>query len=309
MAKVNNIENEQLPNKVDKVEGKGLSTNDFTNNHKTNLERLETNIKNLGHFDTEENATNYLKTLSICADIKIIHAYLTYGDENNFNSIIMIQNVYGNTTKQILFNKNRVTHRNIYFTNNERTEIRSVDGLQYLFCDRLKWSISSNKYLTSQLGSVFDTTTDPIPIATKTADGLMSKEDKVKLDNIGTLEISTGLIFDSGDNKLTVNYGDGLEVVDNKLKIKKGIYSGFEFSDGCLNISTGAGITVDYYGGVRVLAGDGITTDTGYVSIKQGKGITTEYGTIDVRHDDSLEVNSDNALRIRTGYSSGLAMD
>lgn len=125
----------------------------------------------------------------------------------------------------------------------------------------------------------------------------------------GTLEISTGLIFDSGDNRLTVNYGDGLGIVDNKLTIKKGRYSGFNFIDGYLNLSTGEGININEYGEVSVLAGNGITADTGYVSVKQGKGITTEYGTVDVRHDDSLEVSADNTLRVRMGNSSGLTMD
>ena len=37
---------DSLANKVDKVEGKGLSTNDFTNNYKSKLDALNQNLSN-----------------------------------------------------------------------------------------------------------------------------------------------------------------------------------------------------------------------------------------------------------------------
>ena len=177
--------NGELNKKVDKITGKGLSTNDFTNNYKTNLDTLSESIKNLGYFNTEAEAINYLKTLPICADTKIIHAHLTYGDENNPSTITMIQNIKDSWCRQILFRDDKVQQRAIYFTNSERTEIRGVEDLQYLFGDRLKWDNNAHKYLLSQYGDTWNEQyTDPIPIVSTTTNGLMSKEDKVNLDDV-----------------------------------------------------------------------------------------------------------------------------
>lgn len=156
------------------------------NNNET-VTSLTTSIKNLGHYDTEADAINYLKTLPICADTKIIHAHLTYGDKNNPNTITVIQNVTYSWTRQVLFRGDKVQQRAIYFTNNERTEIRMVEDLQPLFGDRLKWDSNAHKYILSQFGADFNADyTDPIPTASSTSDGLISKEDKVNLDDTST---------------------------------------------------------------------------------------------------------------------------
>lgn len=153
----------------------------------TDLDTLTTSIKNLGHFNTEADAINYLKTLPICADTKIIHAHLTYGNENNPSTITMIQNIKDSWTRQILFRDDKVQQRAIYFTNSERTEIRGTEDLQYLFGDRLKWDNNSHKYLLSQYGDTWNEQyTDPIPMVSTTTNGLMSKEDKVKLEDLNS---------------------------------------------------------------------------------------------------------------------------
>lgn len=74
----------------------------------TNLDTLTTSIKNLGHFNTEADAINYLNTLPICADTKIIHAHLTYGNENKPSTITMIQNIKDSWTRQILFKDDKI---------------------------------------------------------------------------------------------------------------------------------------------------------------------------------------------------------
>ena len=151
---------------------------------KTKLDTLTTSIKDLGHFNTEADALNYLKTLPICADTKIIHAHLTYGDKNHPNTITLIQNVTNSWTRQVLFKKNKIQQRAIYFTNDERTKIYGVEDLQPLFGDRLKWDNNTHKYILSQFNDNFNGPyTDPIPMVSTTTDGLMSKEDKVTYDN------------------------------------------------------------------------------------------------------------------------------
>lgn len=193
-----------LSKKVDAVTGKGLSTNDFTNNYKASLESLATNIRDLGHYNTEADAINYLKTLPICADTKIIHAHLTYGDKNNPNTITLIQNVTASWTRQVLFRGDKVQQRAIYFTNNERTEIRMIEDLQPLFGDRLKWDSNTHKYLLCQFGDTFNEQyTEPISMASSTTDGLISKEDKVKLDDVSTYNYIGTLNSWNGITKLT----------------------------------------------------------------------------------------------------------
>lgn len=176
-----------LDKKVDAVAGKGLSANDFTNGHKKFLEELLCNIRNLGHYDTEADAINYLKTLLICADTKIIHAHLTYGNKNNPNTITLIQNVTASWTRQVLFRGDKIQQRAIYFTNDERTEIRMAEDLQPLFGDRLKWDNNAHKYILSQFNDNFNGQyTDPIPMVSTTTDGLMSKEDKGILNDLNS---------------------------------------------------------------------------------------------------------------------------
>ena len=172
----------------------------------TNLDTLTTSIKNLGHFNTEADAINYLKTLPICADTKIIHAHLTYGNENNPSTITMIQNIKDSWTRQILFRDDKVQQRAIYFTNSERTEIRGTEDLQYLFGDRLKWDNNSHKYLLSQYGDTWNEQyTDPIPMVSTTTNGLMSKEDKVKLEDLNSWNYIGILSSWNGIAKLTTD--------------------------------------------------------------------------------------------------------
>lgn len=58
----------QVNNKVDKVDGKGLSTNDFTNNYKTNLDKLINRSHNAYESLTEIGITTFPTTMRIIAD-------------------------------------------------------------------------------------------------------------------------------------------------------------------------------------------------------------------------------------------------
>lgn len=174
----------KLKTKVDKVNGKDLSTNDFTNSYKTGLENLLTYAKDLGNYDTEENALNALKDISICGNKDIVHVHLTYGD---YATITMFQSIENDYCRQIIFNKSKVFQRAIYFTDSNRTTINYVEDWSFLFGDRLMWDEINHKYVLSQFGNKFNTNvTDAIPMVSSTTDGLMSKDDKVKLEDLNS---------------------------------------------------------------------------------------------------------------------------
>lgn len=255
-----------LSNKVDKITGKGLSANDFTNGHKKFLEELLYNIRNLGHFNTEADAINYLKTLPLCADTKIIHAHLTYGDNNNPNTITLIQNVTASWTRQVLFRGDKIQQRAIYFTNDERTEIRMAEDLQPLFGDRLKWDNNAHKYLLSQFNDNFNGQhTDPIPMASTTTDGLMSKEDKEILNDLNSWNYIGILSSWNGIAKLTTESTEAdiltalaiTPLRGNKITTKSGL---FAILDQCAinkkflkESSTNANVFVNHIGSCYVI--------------------------------------------------------
>ena len=79
---VNDKINTTLGNKVDKVSGKGLSTNDFTGAYKTKLDNLETTIANsIGNLDLVEVVTTLPTT-----DIKDNKLYLKANSVNKNNN-------------------------------------------------------------------------------------------------------------------------------------------------------------------------------------------------------------------------------
>lgn len=145
--------------------------------------------KELGNFETEQEALDALAKVEICGNKDIVHIHLTYGD---YNTIICLQSIYANNCRQIIYNKTRIFQRNIHFKDSTRTQIRMKEDWSFLFGDRLKWDCSNNKYILSQFNYTFNYDyTDPIPTVTTNNDGLMSKSDKVKLDTLSTPSIVT----------------------------------------------------------------------------------------------------------------------
>lgn len=140
---------------------------------KTNLDNLTAYARDLGNFDSEEQALDALKDIEISGNSKIVHVHCTYA--NGAMSITMMQNVENDYTRQIIFNKSKVYQRAIYFTNSTRQEISYAEDWGFLFGDRLHWDSSKRKYLLSQFGDTFNSDyTDEIPLATSSNDGLMS---------------------------------------------------------------------------------------------------------------------------------------
>lgn len=150
---------------------------------KTKLDNLTAYARDLGNFESEEAALNALKDIEISSNSNIVHVHCTYAD--GAISITMMQNVENDYTRQIIFNKSKVFQRAIYFTDGTRQEISHAEDWSCLFGDRLQWDSGENKYVLRQFDLSFNQKyTDPIPTATTTNDGLMSKEDKQLLENI-----------------------------------------------------------------------------------------------------------------------------
>lgn len=178
-----------------------LSNGLMSSSDKKKLETLSTNIRDLGNYDTEENALNALKDVSICGDKDVVHIHLTYGDQN---SITMIQSIENDYCRQIIFNKSKIFHRSIYFTDSNRTQISYIKDWSFLFGDTLKWDNDSHKYLLSQFDNTFNKQyTDPIPMVSSTTDGLMSKDDKIKLEDLNSWNYIGILSSWNGIAKLT----------------------------------------------------------------------------------------------------------
>lgn len=155
----------------------------MTAEDKTKLDNLTAYARDLGNFESEEAALNALKDIEISSNSNIVHVHCTYA--NGAMSITMMQNVENDYTRQIIFNKSKVFQRAIYFADGTRQEISHAEDWSCLFGDRLHWDSGENKYVLSQFGLSFNKEhTDPIPTATATTDGLMSKEDKQLLQTI-----------------------------------------------------------------------------------------------------------------------------
>lgn len=148
---------------------------------KKTIDRLSNSYKDLGNFHSKEEALNALAELSICADTSIAHVHCTYSDKNV--SIDMCQSIQNDYCRQVIFHETNMFQRAIYFANSGRTAISYKEDFQFLFGDRLKWDESANKYVLSLYENTFNASvTDSIPTATSSKDGLISKDDKQKLD-------------------------------------------------------------------------------------------------------------------------------
>lgn len=140
---------------------------------------LNTRVKELGNFGSEEAALNALRDPAISGNAQIVVVHLTY---QTHMGITMMQNIVNDFCRQIIFNHDKVYHRAIYFTNSKRDTINYAEDWSCLFMDRLIWDSAAHKYVPSLFGVKFNASyTDAIPLASTTTDGLMTKEDKAKL--------------------------------------------------------------------------------------------------------------------------------
>ena len=136
----------------------------------------------LGYFDTEDEALNALKEPSVSHDKSIGFIHLTY---QTSYSLLCMQSIENDYTRQIIFNKAKTFHRAIYFKADGT--LSYAEDWAFLAPDRLAWDSDNHRYLLSQFGNKFGQSyTDPIPLATTSTAGLMSAADKAKLDSLST---------------------------------------------------------------------------------------------------------------------------
>lgn len=150
------------------------------------LNSLSSHIIDLGSYTDESAALNKIGELEVCANKKLIHAHLTYAiSEAESTTLILIQSIDRDYCRQFIFNKGRVFTRGISFTDTTLTQISYIEDFTFMFADRLQWNTDNHGYNMSQFGTGFGQNyCDPIPLASTTAHGLMSQEDKQLLEKI-----------------------------------------------------------------------------------------------------------------------------
>lgn len=155
-------------NKVDKISGKSLSTNDFTNTYKTKLDNLDTLLEN------KANNTH------------------THGNLQNDGSIGISNNI----------NKNVVTDGNGKITTEDKptipsasSTVPSADTSSGSYGSGTTYARANHQHPKSSLYAETSHTHDT---ATLETDGFLSKQDKAKLDSLS---------YDSGWQEVTFKSG------------------------------------------------------------------------------------------------------
>ena len=156
----------ELNKKVDKVEGKGLSTNDFTNDLKTKLEGIAAGAE-----------------VNVQAD----------WDETDKNSDAFIKNKPANLVQDANY-----VHTDKNYTTAEKTKLEGVEAgaqvnvIEAINVNGVDATIADKK------------ATITIPEATTSASGVMSAADKTKLDGLANIKSVGEHLAVDGDGKLTV---------------------------------------------------------------------------------------------------------
>ncbi len=155
-------------NKVDKIDGKSLSTNDFTNTYKTKLDNLDTLL------ESKANNTH------------------THGNLQNDGSIGISNNI----------NKNVITDGNGKITTEDKptipsasSTVPSADTSSGSYGSGTTYARANHQHPKSSLYAETSHTHDT---ATLETDGFLSKQDKAKLDNLS---------YDSGWKEVTFKSG------------------------------------------------------------------------------------------------------
>ena len=159
----------QIGTKVDKVEGKGLSTNDYTTDEKTKLVSIESGAQvNQNAFSnvivesTTLSADNTTDTLTLVAGDNVT---LIPDDANDKITIAAVDTVYTHPT--------------------HTARIGEPTGAQTPgFGEKFNVSQVTSNSLGHIINMVTRTVTIPDATATTSDAGLMSTDDKIKLDNI-----------------------------------------------------------------------------------------------------------------------------
>ena len=160
----------------------GLTTTADVTSLRTNLATQQKLVRELGNFASEEAALEYIGKPAICGDTSFAVVHCTYQTEM---SLLLVQNIVNDYCRQVIFNKERIFQRAIYFTSSARSTISYMEDWAPLFCDRLQWDADNHKYLPSLFGLTFNKDyTDPIPLATTSQAGLMTAAQVQQMNRI-----------------------------------------------------------------------------------------------------------------------------
>lgn len=155
--------------------------------HVNALNSLASHIVDLGDFENEYEALKAIGQLGVSNNRDLVHAHLTYHADNSSSktTLILIQSIEGKQCRQYIFNKCKVFSRLIHFTDETLSEHEFTGDWTFMFADRLTWNNERHSYTMNQFGTDYGKDyTDPIPMASATADGLMSKDDYALLQKI-----------------------------------------------------------------------------------------------------------------------------
>lgn len=165
------------PAKAGAMSGQQCGTLDTLSNYLNSIQYL-------GPYSSEEEFLSALdeRAKNFFDDNSILVG--TYENGISNCSFVLAQSGVGySDIRQILFNKGKVFHRDLHY--DEKNNLQMKEDWQFLFGDRLQWSTESHKYVLSQFGQGFNhNITDPVPLATSSVDGLMSKEDKGNFESM-----------------------------------------------------------------------------------------------------------------------------
>lgn len=161
---ISNATQEALDNKVDKVEGKGLSANDFNNTYKTKLDNLGNVIQNIGFASNSNKVTLYYYFRSVSSNYTSIIP-------EGINLPLATSTLAGIMTAS---DKKKLDNIDYFLTGADIDRLTTTNELYIKIYT--KTSLNNN---TTQSNLI-------IPNATQELPGTMSSEDKVKLDSIST---------------------------------------------------------------------------------------------------------------------------
>lgn len=196
---------ELLDNKVDKVEGKGLSSNDFTDTQKTQLESLHDSAKT--SIDTPVVSTDTIKTtfhsLGHTAPTTITYpaattttaGVMSASDKVKVDSIDVIVGTINHVTDTI---------SSSYYSKTD------VDKKLELEAKANTTALENTKEeLNTKIDQSLSNKADKTKVST-TADGLMSKEDKILFDKLKSVpalsHINDDNAFTASKTGVTLNY-------------------------------------------------------------------------------------------------------
>lgn len=196
---------ELLDNKVDKVEGKGLSSNDFTDTQKTQLESLHDSAKT--SIDTPVVSTDTIKTtfhslghtaattITYPAATTTTAGVMSASDKVKVDSIDILAGTINHVTDTI---------SSSYYSKTD------VDKKLELEAKANTTALENTKEeLNTKIDQSLSNKADKTKVST-TADGLMSKEDKILFDKLKSVpalsHINDDNAFTTSKTGVTLNY-------------------------------------------------------------------------------------------------------